>query len=104
MAPRSLQGSPTGHYLPPRITPRGLQSAPEAPKKTPEEEENLPWLLRDSNSTKKKCRIERALEDAYDKNPFPTIEELSELEEVTNMSTKKIIYWFQQTRKTKLET
>ena len=74
---------------------------PITPQKTPEEEENLPWLLRDSNSTKKKCRIERALEDAYDKNPFPTMDELSELEAITNMSTKKIIYWFQQTRKTK---
>merc|ERR1712156_344161 len=59
---------------------------PMTPKKIPGEEEDLPWLLRDSNSAKKKSRIESALEDAYDRNPFPTMDEISELEAITNMS------------------
>ena len=44
--------------------------------------------------------VDQALKASFAKNPFPSMQELIDLEAETGMTTKKIIYWFQQTRKT----
>jgi hypothetical protein len=80
---------------------------PLTPKKSPTNNgtfDPLPWLLRESNSSNENSeqkRVNQILKDSFDKNEFPSMQELSDLEEKTKTPTKKIIYWFQQTRKTK---
>jgi hypothetical protein len=80
---------------------------PMTPRKSPEDKatcEPQPWLLRDidsSNESSEQKRVNQILKDAFENNEFPSMQELANLEEKTKTPTKKIIYWFQQTRKTK---
>ena len=72
---------------------------------TKETEEHLPWLLRESpnkiSSSGHKKDADRILKNAFNQNPCPSMQELIDLESKTEIPTKQIIYWFQQTRKEK---
>ena len=77
---------------------------PLTPNRSPEkknDEEGIPWLLRENMRTPESgsSRQRHILRDAFERNEFPSMQDLMALEEKTKMPTKKIIHWFQQARK-----
>ena len=77
---------------------------PLTPNRSPEkknDEEGVPWLLRENLRTPESgsSRQRHILRDAFERNEFPSMQDLMALEEKTKMPTKKIIHWFQQARK-----
>ena len=83
-------------------TKRG-KPEPLTPKKSTirrEEDPALPWLLRENKSASENGTTQ-ILRNAFEKNMFPSLSDLTDLEAATKMPTKKIILWFQQARKAK---
>ena len=77
---------------------------PLTPNRSPQkinDEEGIPWLLRENVRTPESgsSRQRHILRDAFERNEFPSMQDLIALEEKTKMPTKKIIHWFQQARK-----